>query len=148
TIINMRAPGMTMMRLPVFVWMTLVVAFLLFLSLPVLTVALVQLYFDRNFGTNFFLPATGGDPLLWQHLFWIFGHPEVYILILPSFGIISEILPVFSRKPLFGYAAVVFAGVAIAVLGFAVWSHHMFTSGIGTVPQIVFSASTMAIAVP
>jgi cytochrome c oxidase subunit 1 len=148
TIINLRAPGMTMMRLPVFVWMTLVVAFLLILSLPVLTVALVQLYFDRNFGTNFFLPENGGDPILWQHLFWVFGHPEVYVLILPSFGIISEVLPVFSRKPLFGYAAVVFAGVSIAVLGFAVWSHHMFTTGMGTVPTIVFSASTMAIAVP
>jgi cytochrome c oxidase subunit I len=148
TIINMRAPGMTMMRIPVFVWMALVVAFLLILSLPVLTVALIQLLFDREFGTNFFIPSNGGDPILWQHLFWIFGHPEVYVLILPSFGIISEVLPVMSRKPLFGYAAVVFAGVSIAVLGFAVWSHHMFTTGLGTVPQIVFSASTMAIAVP
>ncbi|MBM3140492.1 MAG: cytochrome c oxidase subunit I [Candidatus Rokubacteria bacterium] len=148
TIINMRAPGMTMMRLPVFIWMTLVVAFLLILSLPVLTVALIQLLFDRSFTTHFFSPEEGGNPILWQHLFWVFGHPEVYILILPSFGIISEVLPVFSRKPLFGYAAVVFAGVSIAVLGFAVWSHHMFTTGLGTVPQIVFSASTMAIAVP
>ncbi len=148
TIINMRAPGMTMMRLPVFVWMTLVVAFLLILSLPVLTVGLLELLFDREFGTNFFITANGGDPILWQHLFWIFGHPEVYVLILPSFGIISEVLPVMSKKPLFGYAAVVFAGVSIAVLGFAVWSHHMFTTGLGTVPQIVFSASTMAIAVP
>jgi cytochrome c oxidase subunit 1 len=148
TIINLRAPGMTMMRLPVFVWMTLVVAFLLILSLPVLTVGLLELLFDREFGTNFFIAANGGDPILWQHLFWIFGHPEVYILILPSFGIISEVLPVMSRKPLFGYAAVVFAGVSIAVLGFAVWSHHMFTTGLGTVPQVVFSASTMAIAVP
>ena len=148
TIINMRAPGMTMMRLPVFMWMTIVVNFLLILSLPVITVALVQLYFDRNFATNFFSPAQGGDPILWQHLFWVFGHPEVYVLILPSMGIISEILPVFSRKPLFGYAAIVFAGVAIAVLGFAVWSHHMFTTGLDTVPKIVFSASTMAIGVP
>ena len=148
TIINMRAPGMTMMRLPVFMWMTIVVNFLLILSLPVITVALAQLYFDRNFATNFFSPAQGGDPILWQHLFWVFGHPEVYVLILPSMGIISEILPVFSRKPLFGYAAIVFAGVAIAVLGFAVWSHHMFTTGLDTVPKIVFSASTMAIGVP
>jgi len=148
TIINMRAPGMTMMRLPVFIWMTLVVNFLLILSLPVITVALIELYFDRNFDTVFFSPAAGGDPILWQHLFWVFGHPEVYVLILPSMGIVSEVLPVFSRKPLFGYSAVVFAGVAIAVLGFAVWSHHMFTTGLDTVPQIVFSASTMAIGVP
>ena len=148
TVINMRAPGMTMMRLPVFIWMMLVVNFLLILSLPVITVALIQLLFDRNFTTNFFTPGQGGDPLLWQHLFWVFAHPEVYVLILPSMGIVSEVLPVFSRKPLFGYSAVVFAGVAIAVLGFAVWSHHMFTTGLDTVPQVVFSASTMAIAVP
>ncbi|MPZ98062.1 MAG: cytochrome c oxidase subunit I [Dehalococcoidia bacterium] len=148
TIINMRAPGMTMMRLPVYIWMTLITAFLLILSLPVLTVALIQLLFDRNFTTNFFTPQAGGDPILWQHLFWIFGHPEVYILILPSFGIVSEVLPVFSRKPLFGYAAIVFAGVSIAVLGFVVWSHHMFTTGLATVPQIAFSASTMGIAIP
>ncbi|MBT5775218.1 MAG: cytochrome c oxidase subunit I [Dehalococcoidia bacterium] len=148
TIINMRAPGMTMMRLPVFMWMTIVVNFLLILSLPVITVALIELYFDRNFSTTFFSPSVGGDPILWQHLFWVFGHPEVYVLILPSMGIVSEVLPVFSRKPLFGYSAVVFAGVAIAVLGFAVWSHHMFTTGLDTVPQVVFSASTMAIGVP
>lgn len=148
TVINMRAPGMSMMRLPVFIWMMLVVNFLLILSLPVITVALIQLLFDRNFTTNFFTPSEGGDPILWQHLFWVFAHPEVYVLILPSMGIVSEILPVFSRKPLFGYSAIVFAGVAIAVLGFAVWSHHMFTTGLDTVPQIVFSASTMAIAVP
>ena len=148
TIINMRAPGMTMMRLPVYMWMTLVVAFLLVLSLPVITVGLIQLYFDRNFGTSFFVPATGGDPILWQHIFWIFGHPEVYVLILPSMGIVSEVIPVMSRKPLFGYAAIVFAGAAIGVLGFGVWSHHMFTTGLGTVPQVVFSASTMAIGIP
>ncbi|MDO9444761.1 MAG: cbb3-type cytochrome c oxidase subunit I, partial [Dehalococcoidia bacterium] len=100
TIINMRAPGMTMMRLPVYMWMTLIVSFLLILSLPIITVALVQLYFDRNFGTNFFTPDTGGDPILWQHIFWLFGHPEVYVLILPSMGIVSEVLPVMSRKPL------------------------------------------------
>jgi cytochrome c oxidase subunit I len=148
TIINMRAPGMTMMRLPVFVWMTLVVGLLLILSLPVLTVGLVQLYFDRNHGTHFFLPEGGGDPVLWQHLFWIFGHPEVYVLILPSMGIVSEVLPVMCRKPLFGYAAIVFAGAAIGVLGFAVWAHHMFTTGLGPVPMVVFSASTMAIGIP
>ncbi len=148
TIINLRAPGMTMFRLPVFVWMTMIVAWLLVLSLPVLTVGLIQLYFDRNFTTNFFIPDGGGDPVLWQHIFWIFGHPEVYVLILPAMGIVSEVLPTFSRKPLFGYGAVVFAGISIAILGFAVWSHHMFTTGLGPVPRVVFSATTMTIAVP
>ena len=148
TIINMRAPGMSMMRLPVFMWMTLVVTFLLILSLPVLTVGLLQLYFDREWGTSFFAPKGGGDPILWQHLFWIFGHPEVYVLILPSMGIVSEVIPVMSRKPLFGYSAIVFAGASIGVLGFGVWAHHMFTTGLGPVPQVVFSASTMAIGVP
>ena len=148
TIINMRAPGMTMMRLPVFIWMTFVVAFLLILALPVLTVALVQLLFDRHFTTNFFNPAGGGDPILWQHLFWIFGHPEVYILILPAMGIVSEVLPVFSRKPLFGYSAIVFSGVAIGFLGWAVWSHHMFTTGLGPVQRSVFAGTTMLIGIP
>ena len=148
TIINMRAPGMSCFRMPVFVWMIFVVAWLLILSLPVLTIGLTQIYFDRNFGTNFFNPMGGGDPLLWQHLFWIFGHPEVYVLILPSMGIVSEVLPTFARKPIFGYSAIVFAGLSIAVLGFAVWTHHMFTTGLGPVPSIVFSASTMAIGVP
>ena len=148
TIINLRAPGMSMMRLPVFIWMTLVVAFLLILSLPILTVGLLQLYFDRVWGTSFFSPSTGGDPILWQHIFWLFGHPEVYVLILPSMGIISEVIPVMSKKPLFGYSAMVFAGVAIGVLGFGVWAHHMFTTGLGPVPQVVFTASTMAIGVP
>ena len=148
TILNMRAPGMTMMRLPVYMWMTLVVSFLLILSLPIITVGLIQLYFDRNFGTVFFSPSEGGDPILWQHIFWLFGHPEVYVLILPSMGIISEVLPVMARKPLFGYAAIVFAGAAIGVLGFGVWAHHMFTTGMGPVPQVVFSASTMAIGIP
>ena len=148
TIINMRTPGMTMMRLPVFIWMALIVSFLLILALPPLTVALIELMFDRNYGTNFFVPTQGGDPILWQHLFWIFGHPEVYVLILPAMGIVSEVLPVFSRKPLFGYPAIVFAGIAIAFLGWAVWSHHMFTTGMGAVPRTIFAANTMVIAVP
>ena len=148
TIINLRAPGMTMMRLPVFVWMTLVVVFLLILALPILTVALIQSLFDRQFTTSFFLPDGGGDPILWQHLFWVFGHPEVYILILPSMGIVSEVLPTFSRKPLFGYPAIVFAGVAIGFLGWAVWSHHMFTTGLGATQRVVFATSTLAIGIP
>ncbi|MCC6237505.1 MAG: cytochrome c oxidase subunit I [Dehalococcoidia bacterium] len=148
TIINMRAPGMTMMRLPVFIWMTLVISFLLFLALPPLTVALIQLMFDRHFTTHFFIVDGGGDPIMWQHLFWVFGHPEVYILILPAMGIISEVLPTFSRKPLFGYAAMVFAAVAIAFLSWAVWSHHMFTTGLAPVPRAIFSANTMLIGVP
>ncbi|MCB1104871.1 MAG: cytochrome c oxidase subunit I [Opitutaceae bacterium] len=148
TIINMRAPGMTMMRLPVFTWMTLVTAFLLILSFPAITIALVELMMDRLFGTSFFEISNGGMPILWQHLFWIFGHPEVYILILPAMGVISEILPTFSRKPLFGYPIVVFSGATIGFLGFAVWSHHMFTTGMGTVATAAFSLATMAIAVP
>jgi cytochrome c oxidase subunit 1 len=148
TIVNMRAPGMSMMRLPVFVWMTLITTILLVLAFPPLTVGMILLMFDRFYDTNFFVPAAGGAPLLWQHLFWTFGHPEVYILILPAFGIISEILPTFSRKPLFGYSAVVFAGAGIAVLGFSVWAHHMFTVGMGPVPDAVFAISTMLIALP
>ncbi len=148
TIINMRAPGMTMMRLPVFVWMTLVTAFLIVLSFPAITIALVELMMDRNFGTNFFEVSGGGMPILWQHLFWVFGHPEVYILILPAMGIISEILPCFSRKPLYGYPIVVFSGACIGFLGFAVWSHHMFTTGMGAVATAAFSLATMCIAVP
>ena len=140
TIVNMRAPGMTMMRMPMFVWMSFITQILLLLAFPVITVALILLMFDRFFGTNFFVPAGGGDPLLWQHLFWIFGHPEVYILMLPAFGIISEVLPVFSRKPLFGYAAMVFSGAFIAFLGFGVWSHHMFTTGMGPIADTFFSA--------
>jgi cytochrome c oxidase subunit 1 len=148
TIINMRAPGMTMMRLPVFTWMTLITSFLIILSFPAITIALVELMMDRTFGTNFFEVSNGGMPILWQHLFWIFGHPEVYILILPAMGIISEILPTFSRKPLFGYPIVVFSGAAIGFLGFTVWSHHMFTTGMGTVATAAFALATMAIAVP
>jgi cytochrome c oxidase subunit I len=148
TILNMRAPGMTWFRLPVFIWMSLVVSFLLLFALPVLAVALFQLMFDRLFGGNFFNPALGGDPLLWQHLFWVFGHPEVYILILPAMGIVSEVLPTFSRKPLFGYAAVVFAGIAIGFMGWGVWAHHMFAAGLGPVANTAFGLSTMFIAVP
>ncbi len=148
TIINMRAPGMTMMRLPVFTWMTLITAFLIILSFPAITIALVELMMDRSFGTTFFEVSNGGLPILWQHLFWIFGHPEVYILILPAMGIVSEILPTFSRKPLFGYPIIVFSGATIGFLGFGVWSHHMFTTGMGTVATAAFSLLTMAIAVP
>jgi cytochrome c oxidase subunit 1 len=148
TIINLRAPGLTMMRLPVFCWMALVTSFLLILALPSIAIALVEVLFDRNFGTNFFEVSNGGAPILWQHLFWVFGHPEVYILILPPMGYISEILPTFSRKPLFGYPIVVFSGAAIGFIGFGVWSHHMFTTGMGNVATAAFALATMAIAVP
>jgi cytochrome c oxidase subunit 1 len=148
TVLNMRAPGMTLMKMPIFTWMITVVQFLLLFAVPVITVALFLLSFQRNFGAQFFDVAAGADPLLWQHLFWIFGHPEVYILILPSFGIVSEVLPVFSRKPLFGYPFVVFSGAAIGFVGWGVWAHHMFASGLGPVSVAVFSLTTMAIAVP
>jgi cytochrome c oxidase subunit 1 len=148
TIFNMRAPGMTFMRMPVFVWMMLIVSFLLLFALPIIGVALWQLMFDVGYGANFFRAEAGGDPILWQHLFWLFGHPEVYILILPAFGIVSEILPVFSRKPLFGYTAVVFSGIAIGFMGWGVWAHHMFASGLGPVANTAFGLSTMFIAVP
>ncbi len=148
TIINMRAPGMTLMRMPVFTWMTLVTSFLLVTAMPVITVALIQLGFDRFVGTNFFNPSAGGDPILWQHLFWVFGHPEVYILILPAMGIVSEVLPTFSKKPLFGYPFIVLSGVFIGFMGWAVWSHHMFTVGLGPVANATFAITTMLIAVP
>ena len=148
TIINMRAPGMTLMRMPVFTWMTLVTSFLLVTAMPVITVALIQLGLDRFLDTNFFNPAAGGDPILWQHLFWVFGHPEVYILILPAMGIVSEILPTFSKKPLFGYPFIVLSGVFIGFMGWAVWSHHMFTVGLGPVANATFAVTTMLIAVP
>ena len=148
TVLNMRAPGMSLMKMPIFTWMITVVQFLLLFAVPVITVALFLLSFQRNFGAQFFDVAAGADPLLWQHLFWIFGHPEVYILILPSFGIVSEVLPVFSRKPLFGYPFVVFSGAAIGFVGWGVWAHHMFASGLGPVSVAVFSLTTMAIAVP
>jgi cytochrome c oxidase subunit 1 len=148
TIINMRAPGMTLMRMPVFVWMVLVTQFLVLLAFPALTVALILLMFDRFFGTLFFSPAAGGDPVLWQHLFWIFGHPEVYILILPAMGIISEVIPTFAGKPLFGAPMVIYAGIVIGFLSFGVWSHHMFAVGLGPVADATFSAVTMLIAIP
>jgi cytochrome c oxidase subunit 1 len=148
TIINLRAPGLTMMRLPVFCWMALVTSFLLVLALPAIAIALIEVMFDRHFGTNFFEVSNGGQPILWQHLFWVFGHPEVYILILPPMGYISEILPTFARKPLFGYPLVVFSGATIGFIGFGVWSHHMFTTGMGNVATAAFALSTMAIAVP
>jgi len=148
TVINMRAPGMSLFRMPVFVWMGLVVQLLLVFALPIITVALFEMLFDRRWGTHFFDPTVGGEPLLWQHMFWLFGHPEVYILILPAFGIISEILPVFSRKPLFGYQFVVFSGIAIGFIGFGVWAHHMFAAGLGPVANTAFGVSTAIIGVP
>jgi cytochrome c oxidase subunit 1 len=148
TIINLRAPGMKLMRMPMFVWMSFITQVLLLLAFPVITVALILLMFDRFFGTHFYIPSGGGDPILWQHLFWIFGHPEVYILVLPAFGIISEVLPVFSRKPLFGYAAMVFSGAFIAFVGFGVWSHHMFATGMGPIADTFFALATMLIAIP
>jgi cytochrome c oxidase subunit I len=148
TVVNMRAPGMSLFRMPPFVWMGLVVQFLLVFALPIITVALFQLLFDRRWDTAFFDPTRGGQPILWQHLFWLFGHPEVYILILPAFGIISEVLPVFSRKPLFGYQFVVFSGIAIGFIGFGVWAHHMFAAGLGPVANTAFGISTAIIAIP
>ena len=148
TILNMRAPGMTMMRMPVFVWMTLVVQFLIALAFPPITVGLIYLMFDRFFGTHFYDVAAGADLHLWQHLFWIFGHPEVYILILPAFGIVSEVLPTFARKPLFGAPIVIYSGVLIGFFGFGVWSHHMFAAGMGPVADSAFSIATMLIAIP
>jgi cytochrome c oxidase subunit 1 len=148
TIINMRAPGMNLMRMPMFTWMAFITQFLLILAFPVITIALVFLQFDRFFGTNFYEMGAGADPLLWQHLFWIFGHPEVYILILPAFGLVSEVLPTFSRKPLFGYPVMVYSGILIAFLGFGVWAHHMFAVGMGPIADSVFSITTMLIAIP
>jgi cytochrome c oxidase subunit I len=148
TVLNMRAPGMSLFKMPVFTWMAFVTQLLLVFAIPVISVALFLLTFDRLFDANFFNVEAGADPLLWEHLFWIFGHPEVYILILPAFGVVSEIIPVFSRKPIFGYPFMVFSGIAIGFMGWGVWAHHMFASGMGPISVMAFSLSTMFIAVP
>ncbi|MGH8800228.1 MAG: cbb3-type cytochrome c oxidase subunit I, partial [Casimicrobiaceae bacterium] len=148
TILNLRAPGMTLMKMPLFVWTWLITAYLLIAVMPVLAGAVTMLLTDRHFGTSFFNAAGGGDPVLFQHVFWFFGHPEVYIMILPAFGIVSTVIPAFARKPLFGYASMVYATASIAILSFLVWAHHMFTVGMPAAGQLFFMYTTMLIAVP
>jgi cytochrome c oxidase subunit 1 len=148
TILNMRAPGMRLMKMPMFCWTWLITAYLLIAVMPVLATAVTMLLTDRHFGTTFFNAAGGGDPVMFQHIFWFFGHPEVYIMILPGFGIISQVIPAFSRKPLFGYASMVYATASIAILSFIVWAHHMFTTGMPVTAQLFFMYATMLIAVP
>jgi heme/copper-type cytochrome/quinol oxidase subunit 1 len=148
TVAKLRAPGMTASRIPVFVWMSVITAFLIIWAIPSLTAAQVMLLFDRELGTDFFKPGQGGNPILWQHLFWFFGHPEVYIMVLPAFGIISEVIPVFSRKPIFGYGFIVGSGIAIGFYSFLVWAHHMFAVGLSTEEEAFFGATSMVIAVP
>lgn len=148
TVINMRSPGMTLMRMPIFTWMAFITQFLILLAFPAITIGLFFLTMDRFFGTTFYMASAGGDPLLYQHLFWIFGHPEVYILILPAFGLVSEVIPTFSKKPLFGYPVMVYSGILIAFLGFGVWAHHMFATGLGPVADTVFGLTTMLISIP
>ncbi|HTN99958.1 MAG TPA: cytochrome c oxidase subunit I [Microthrixaceae bacterium] len=148
TVLNMRAPGMTLMKMPVFTWMAFITQVLLVFALPAITVALILLMLSRLWGATFFDPSMGGDPMLWQHMFWIFGHPEVYIMVIPAFGMVSEIIPVFSRKPIFGYPFMVGSGIAIGFMGFGVWAHHMFASGMGQLSVLAFSMATMFIAVP
>src|SRR5688500_17535344 len=148
TIINLRAPGMHFMRMPIFTWMSFVTQFLLVLAFPIIAVAVTFLMLDRFFATIFYAITAGADPLLWQHLFWLFGHPEVYILILPAFGLVSEVLPVFSRKPLFGYPVMVYSGILIGFLGFGVWAHHMFSVGMGPIADTLFAVTTMLIGIP
>jgi len=148
TILNMRAPGMTLMKMPMFAWTWLITAYLLIAVMPVLAGAITMTLTDRHFGTSFFNPAGGGDPVMYQHIFWFFGHPEVYIMILPAFGIISQVVPAFARKKLFGYASMVYATSSIAILSFIVWAHHMFTTGMPVTGQLFFMYATMLIAVP
>jgi cytochrome c oxidase subunit 1 len=148
TILNMRAPGMSLWKMPIFVWTVLVMSFMVLIATPMLSGALMLLLADRNFGTQFFTVAGGGDPVLWQHMFWFYSHPAVYIMVLPGMGVISEVLPVFSRKPIFGYRAMVWSTIAIGAIGFSTWAHHMFTTGLTPVTQAFFVLSTMIIAVP
>src|SRR5450759_3246368 len=148
TVLNMRAPGMTMMKMPMFCWTWLITGYLLIAVMPVFAGAVTMILTDRHFGTSFFNAAGGGDPVLYQHIFWFFGHPEVYIVAIPAFGVISQVIPAFSRKPLFGYTSMVYATASIAVLSFIVWSHHMYTVGMPVAGQLYFMYATMLIAVP